>query len=72
VGKYGATPGKMALGLRIVSSSGEPVTYVKALARFFAEMVSAIICYIGYIMAAFDEQRKALHDQICDTRVIRK
>ena len=72
VGKYGATPGKMALGLKIVSSAGEPVSYVKALARFFAEMVSAIICYIGYIMAAFDEERKALHDQICNTRVIRK
>ena len=72
VGKYGATPGKLALGLKIVTSSGEPVTYMKALARFFAEMVSAIICYVGYIMAAFDEQKKSLHDQICDTRVIRK
>lgn len=72
VGKFGGTPGKMALGLKIVSSSGDPVSYTKALARFFAEIVSAIICYIGYIMAAFDEQKKALHDQICDTRVIRK
>jgi uncharacterized RDD family membrane protein YckC len=72
VGKFGATPGKMALGLKIVSSSGDPVSYKKAVARFFAEIVSAIICYIGYIMAAFDDQRKALHDQICDTRVIRK
>ena len=72
VGKYGATPGKMALGLKIISSSGDSISYVKALARFFAEMVSAIICYVGYIMAAFDEQKKSLHDQICDTRVIRK
>jgi uncharacterized RDD family membrane protein YckC len=72
VGKFGATPGKMALGLKIISSSGDPVSYKKAVARFFAEIVSAIICYIGYFMAAFDDQRKALHDQICDTRVIRK
>ena len=72
VGRFGATPGKMALGLKIVTSSGDPVSYTKAVARFFAEIVSAIICYIGYIMAGFDEQRKALHDQICDTRVIRK
>jgi uncharacterized RDD family membrane protein YckC len=72
VGRFGATPGKMALGLKIITSSGDSVSYKKAVARFFAEIVSAIICYIGYIMAAFDEQRKALHDQICDTRVIRK
>jgi uncharacterized RDD family membrane protein YckC len=72
VGKYGATPGKMALGLKIVTSSGDSISYMKALARFFAEIVSAIVCYIGYIMAAFDEQKKSLHDQICDTRVIRK
>ena len=27
---------------------------------------------IGYLMAAFDrEQHRALHDRICDTRVIR-
>ncbi len=72
VGKYAATPGKMALGLKIVTSEGEPVTYKKALARFFAEMLSSIICGIGYIMAAFDEQKRSLHDHICDTRVIRK
>jgi len=72
VGKYGATPGKMALGLKIITSAGEPVTYIKALGRMFAEMLSGIICYVGYIMVAFNDEKKALHDQICDTRVIRK
>ena len=72
VGRFGATPGKMALGLKIVSSSGDPVSYGKAFARFFAEIVSGLICYVGYIMAAFNDERKTLHDQICDTRVIRK
>ncbi len=72
VGKYGATPGKMALGLKIVTSTGEPISYLRALARFFAHMVSALTCLIGYIMAAFNEEKKALHDMICDTRVIRK
>jgi len=72
VGKYGATPGKMALGLKIVTSSGGPITYGKALGRMFAEMLSGLICYIGYIMVATNDEKKALHDQICDTRVIRK
>ena len=72
VGRYGATLGKMALGLKIVTSSGDPISYMRALARFGGEWLSYIICYIGYIMAAFDEEKKALHDRICDTRVIRK
>jgi uncharacterized RDD family membrane protein YckC len=72
VGKYGATPGKMALGLKIVSSSGQPVGYGKAFARMLGEMLSGLICYMGYIMVAFNDEKKALHDQICDTRVIRK
>jgi uncharacterized RDD family membrane protein YckC len=25
---------------------------------------------IGYIIAGFDEQKRALHDRICETRVI--
>jgi uncharacterized RDD family membrane protein YckC len=26
---------------------------------------------IGYIMAGFDSQKRALHDLLCDTRVIK-
>jgi len=70
VGKYSATPGKMLMHLQIVSSAGERMTYKKAFLRFLAEMVSAFTCYIGYVMAAFDEERRALHDRICDTRVV--
>ena len=71
VGRYGATPGKMACGLKVVRSDGEKVSYGRACGRFFAELVSSITLTIGYIMAAFDEEKRALHDRICDTRVIR-
>lgn len=70
-GKFGATVGKMACGLRVVTASGAKITYGMAAARFFAELVSAIILYIGYIMAGFDEEKRALHDRLCNTRVIR-
>ncbi|MFO7870921.1 MAG: RDD family protein [Kiritimatiellia bacterium] len=72
VGKYGATPGKMACGLRIVRSAGEKVTYGRACGRFFAEMVTGLTFGIGYIIVAFDDEKRALHDHICDTRVIKK
>lgn len=73
LGKYGATPGKMLLGIRVITSDGGSLTYTKALVRSLADLLSKFICYIGYLMVAFDkEEHKALHDMICDTRVVRK
>lgn len=72
LGKYGATPGKMACRLSVVRPDGEKISYMRALGRYFATMLSAVILGIGYIMAAFDSEKRALHDRICDTRVIRK
>jgi len=71
VGRYGATPGKMAMHIKILRADGSSLTYGRAFGRYFAEMLSAIIFYIGYIMVAFDEEKRALHDRICDTRVIK-
>lgn len=72
LGAYGATPGKMACGLKVVTAEGGPVSYGRAVGRYFAEIVSGLILGIGYIMAAFDEEKRALHDRMCDTRVIKK
>ena len=71
IGRFGATLGKMALKLKVVRPDGSPVSYMRALGRHFAKYLSAIILLIGYIMAAFDEEKRALHDRICDTRVVR-
>jgi uncharacterized RDD family membrane protein YckC len=67
---HGATPGKMALGLRVIRPDGGPISPMLALGRHFALWISAIILMIGYIMAAFDAEKRALHDRICETRVI--
>lgn len=72
VGKYAATPGKMACGIRIVRPEGSRLTYGRATGRYFAEWVSGMTLFIGYIMAAFDEEKQALHDRIADTRVVHK
>lgn len=72
VGKYAATPGKMICKIKIVMPDGGRVTYLRAFARFFGEMVSWMTFGIGFIMAAFDGQKRALHDHICTTRVVRK
>ena len=71
IGKMAATPGKMAMGLKVVRADGSPVDYPRAAGRFFAKILSGIILGIGYFMAGFDAQKRALHDMICDTRVIK-
>jgi uncharacterized RDD family membrane protein YckC len=72
IGRYGATLGKMACSLKVVTSDGGNVSYGRALGRHFAKHLSSFIIGIGYIMAGFDEEKRALHDRICDTRVIKK
>jgi uncharacterized RDD family membrane protein YckC len=71
VSKYGATWGKMALGLKIVNEDGSKVRTGRAFGRVFAEILSGMTCYIGYIIVAFDSEKRSLHDHICATRVIK-
>ena len=71
VGRFGATPGKMVCGLRVVTGELEQVTYLRAFGRFWGEFVTGMTFTIGYIIAAFDSEKRALHDYICNTRVIR-
>jgi uncharacterized RDD family membrane protein YckC len=72
IGKYGATLGKMACKIQVVTADGERVSYLRSLGRYFAKMLSGMICLIGYIMAGFDTEKRALHDRICNTRVVYK
>lgn len=72
VGRFQATPGKMVCGLKVVTSDSGRVSYLRALGRHFSEILSSIILFIGYLMAGFDYEKRALHDRLCDTRVVRK
>jgi uncharacterized RDD family membrane protein YckC len=72
VSTRGGTLGKLALGLKIIKADGSPVPLGLAAGRYFAQILSSIILFIGYIMIAFDSEKRGLHDMICDTRVVRK
>lgn len=69
--KHQATPGKRMLGLRVVRADGSPVGAGKIILRYFGEQLSGILFMSGYVMAAFDDEKRALHDYICDTRVVK-
>jgi uncharacterized RDD family membrane protein YckC len=72
IGKYGSTPGKMALQLEVVTAAGGPVSYGLAFGRYFAKWLSYLTLLIGFIIAAFDPEKRALHDRLCNTRVVIK
>lgn len=67
-----ATPGKMLIGIKVVRSDGKTISFLRAVARYFATIPSAIILGIGYLMAGFTDRKQALHDMICDTVVVDK
>lgn len=73
IGKYGATLGKMACKIKVVTADGGKVSYPRAFGRYFAKILSQMICFIGYLMAVFDkEEHRSLHDRMCNTRVVMK
>ena len=70
IGNSGATVGKMAVGIKVVTADGGKVSYLRAFARYMAEVLSTLTFLVGYIIAAFDSEKRSLHDHICSTRVI--
>jgi uncharacterized RDD family membrane protein YckC len=70
VASRGATLGKQVLGLKIIRSDGAGISPGRAVGRYFAWVLSGLTFYIGFIIAGFDREKRALHDHIVDTRVI--
>jgi len=70
--KWQATLGKKALGLRVVDSNGNRVSFARATGRHFAKIISTALLFIGYFMAGWTKQKRALHDMIANTLVIKE
>lgn len=68
----GATPGKMVFGLKVVDeNTGTYIGYGRAFSReVIGKFISGIILLIGFLMAAFRSDKRALHDLLFSTRVI--
>jgi uncharacterized RDD family membrane protein YckC len=61
----------MALEIRVIDTDGHRLSSQKAIVRYLGKIISAFILMIGYIMAAFDSKKQALHDKIATTYVIK-
>jgi uncharacterized RDD family membrane protein YckC len=65
----GQTVGKMAFRVRVVSLDGGPLSFGQSALRHLGSWLSAVILGIGYLLAAFRADKRALHDLIAGTRV---
>ncbi|MEO7677838.1 MAG: RDD family protein, partial [Verrucomicrobiota bacterium] len=71
-GSIGATLGKMVIGARIVNADGSKIGFFRAFLRMLASIVSSLTLGIGYLIVAFRDDKRALHDLIAGTRVVYK
>ena len=77
---WGATLGKMACGIKVVRSDGSSLGWGVSFGRYFMyQVVISAVPFVNWIlllttaiMAGVDDQRRGLHDRVCDTRVIYK
>lgn len=65
------TLGKRAMGLVVVDKNGNRLSLGSSILRYISKFVSGLICYIGYIMALFDDRKRALHDRMAETLVMK-
>lgn len=68
--KWQATPGKLALGIRVTDLHGARISFVRATGRYFAKFISAFALCIGFLMVAWTQRKQGLHDMIAQTLVV--
>jgi len=68
-----ATPGKMALGLRVVdATTGRPASTGQLVRRYLGYYVSIIPLLLGLLWVAFDPRKQGWHDKLAHTVVVRR
>jgi len=69
----GATPGKLAVGIKIVdAATGGAPTTMRLVIRLLCYFVSALPFCLGFLWAAFDRRKQGWHDKIAGTVVIQE
>jgi uncharacterized RDD family membrane protein YckC len=63
------TVGKKIFGLKVTDEAGNRITFARSAGRFFAKIVSYFTFCIGFIMVAFTDRKRGLHDMIAETLV---
>ena len=64
-----ASLGKRLLGIKVVDENMNRISFGRATGRYFAEIISALILGIGYLMVGWTKKKQGLHDIIAGTYV---
>ena len=66
-----ATPGKMALHIKIVNAkTGEKATPLRLVIRYLGYFLSIVPLFLGIIWVAWDQRKQGWHDKIAGTVVV--
>jgi uncharacterized RDD family membrane protein YckC len=66
-----ATLGKYIMGIRVKANDGSDLSFLKAFIRVIGYFISSILINMGYVLALFTKDNRALHDYISGSRVIK-
>jgi len=70
-GNWQATPGKRFCGIRVVNADGTRLTLAQSAIRHAVSGISTLLFGLGFLTVWFTREKTALHDMICQTRVVR-
>jgi uncharacterized RDD family membrane protein YckC len=72
VGTTGRTPGKRAVGIRLLrEADGSVLGFGRAAGRWFLHILDAICCGIGYLWPLWDGKRQTFADKIAHSVVVK-
>jgi uncharacterized RDD family membrane protein YckC len=70
-GGKGATLGKQAMGLRVITTAGmSPIGYGTAAVRYVGRIISGVALGLGYLWMLWDEDKQTWHDKMASTYVV--
>lgn len=68
---YGATIGKIVAKIRVIDYDNYGrVSFMNAMVRSAARIISEVFFYIGFIVANFNDARQTFHDKFAKTLVV--
>ena len=68
--RAGQTPGKSAVGVRVIKADGSEISDTDAFIRAIGYHVSTLLCGLGFIWAIFDRNNQTWHDKLAGTYVV--
>ncbi|HMM27827.1 MAG: RDD family protein [Chloroflexota bacterium] len=67
----GQTPGKSLMGIRVVKTNGQGLSWLDAFIRYVGYYINTFLLFIGWLWAFIDSKNQGFHDKLAGTIVVR-